>query len=245
MKDCQCEPIIPSPEELFNLNGWGHAPIFDGVEYIWNALKKLRAYLEGLSHKNYPLKEMFGGAVNILGREDAVNFDGATFLPDVVLDTTSGPIFLGKGARLGPYAYIRGPALISEGCVVGHCSEVKNSIMMPGSHASHRVYVGDSILGNRINLANNTSLNNWRFNEQDVVVTTNCKCSPDCLCADLHIETLMRKFGAILGDDVKTGSNVAINPGTIVHKGSWLYSAREWGPGILTQGMVRMDRKHI
>ncbi len=245
MKGCECEPIIPSSAELFCLGLWKHAPIFEKVEFIWNALIKLRAYLEGLPSKNYPLKEMFGGAVHILGRENAINFDGATLLPNVVLDTTSGPIFLGKGSRIGPCAYIRGPALISEGCVVGHCSEVKNSIMLPGSHASHRVYVGDSILGNNVNLANNTSLNNWRFNEQDVVVVTRCKCPSDCLCADLHIETLMRKFGAILGDEVKTGSNVAINPGTVVHKGSWLYSAREYGPGVLTQGMIRLERKHI
>lgn len=243
MEKCECEPVLPSSAELFDLSAWEHASIFDQLPYVWNAFINLRAYLEGLKRKNFPLSSLYEAA-DFLG-EDNINYDGATILPFTVIDAISGPVFLGRGARIGPCAYIRGPALISENCVVGHCSEVKNSIMLPDSSASHRCYVGDSILGNGVNLANNTSLNNWRFNEQDVVVTTRCHCPPDCLCEDLHIETLMRKFGSILGDKTKTGSNVAVNPGTIIHKGSWLYSAREYGPGVLTQGMIRMDRKHI
>lgn len=243
MEKCECEPVLPSSAELFDLSAWEHASIFNGLPYIWNALINLRAYLEDLEPKVFPLSSLYKGA-NFLG-EDNINHNGATILPFTTIDAVSGPVFLGKGARIGPCAYVRGPALISAGCVIGHCSEVKNSIMMPNSHASHRCYVGDSILGNGVNLANNTSLNNWRFDEHDVVVTAHCKCAPDCLCQDMHIETLMKKFGAVLGDKVKTGSNVAINPGTIIHKGSWLYSAREYGPGVLTQGIIRMDRKHL
>lgn len=49
----------------------------------------------------------------------------------------------------------------------------------------------------------------------------------------------------ILGDDVKTGGNLVINPGTIVHKGAWLFRPGGWGPGIITKGAARLDRGHI
>lgn len=243
MEKCECKPILPSSAELFELSKWEHTSIFDGLPFIWNALINLRVYLEGLPKKACPLKTMYDDSR--FSGEDGINFNGAEILPFTTIDAVSGPIFLGQGARIGPCAYVRGPAIISKECVVGHCSEVKNSIMMPGSHASHRCYVSDSILGNNVHLASNTSLNSRRFNEQNVVVATRCQCPPDCLCQDLHIETLMKKFGSILGDKVKIGSNVAVNPGTIIHQGSWLFSAREYGPGVLTQGMIRMDRKHL
>lgn len=243
MGECRCVPNIPSPAKLFDLSAWEHSAIFNGVEYVWDALKQLRSYLEDLPRKDFPLSLIYKTS-SFLGGDNII-YNGAVILPYTTIDAVSGPVLLGAGARIGPCAYIRGPALISKDCVVGHCSEVKNSILMPGSHASHRCYAGDSILGNKVNLANNTSLNNWRFKEKEVEVIARCKCSPDCLCRDIHIKTGMGKFGSILGDKVKTGSNVAINPGTIIHPDSWLYSAKEYGPGILTKGMIRMDRKHL
>lgn len=242
MSTCQCQPIIPSPADLFDLNQWKHAAIFKDVDYVWDALKRLRGYLEHLPVRAFPRAKTYPDSSFLGG--DNISDQGAMILPYTVIDAVSGPVFLGRGARIGPHAYIRGPALISDGCVVGHCSEVKNSIMLPGSHASHRCYVGDSILGNEVNLANDTSLNNWKFNEKEIVFWVRCKCMPERLCRDIRIPTGLTKFGAILGDKTKTGSHISTNPGTIVMPKTWVFQT-SYGPGIYTTGMIRMDRRHL
>lgn len=242
MSGCRCQPIIPSPAELFDLSKWEHAVIFDGVDYVWDAIKRLHAYLDILTPRAFPLSRVYNKSA-FLG-EDNVSDQGAMILPFTTIDAVSGPVFLGRGAKIGPNAYIRGPALISAGCVVGHCSEVKNSIMLPGSHASHRCYVGDSILGNGVNLANDTSLNNWKFNETEIALWIRCKCASEMLCRDIKVSTGMTKFGAVLGDRTKTGSHISLNPGTVVMPEAWIFQI-SYGPGIYTKGMVRMDRRHL
>ena len=88
------------------------------------------------------------------------------------------PIFIGEGARIEPGAYVHGPAYIGAGAVVrhgafvrenvimlpgsvlGHASEAKNSLFLPNAYAPHFNYVGDSILGQRVNLGAGTKLSN-------------------------------------------------------------------------------------
>ena len=58
--------------------------------------------------------------------------------------------------------YSRKGSWICAGSVVGHASEVKNSILLPNSKAPHFNYVGDSILGLDVNLGAGTKLSNVR-----------------------------------------------------------------------------------
>ncbi|MCJ7603406.1 MAG: hypothetical protein MUO63_18140, partial [Desulfobulbaceae bacterium] len=102
--------------------------------------------------------------------------------------------------------------LIGRRCVVGHVTEVKHTIFMDDAKAGHFAYLGDSILGNEVNLGAGTKLANLRFTPGNVKIRT----------ANGPVDSGLRKFGAILGDFVQTGCNSVTNPGTLLGKKSLL-----------------------
>ena len=120
------------------------------------------------------------------------------------------PTIIGNQTEVRHGAYIRGNCLIGNNCVVGHVTEVKHSIFMNGAKAGHFAYLGDSILGNMVNLGAGTKLANLRFIKGDVPISTQSGL----------IKTGLRKLGAILGDHVQTGCNTVTNPGTLLGKKS-------------------------
>ena len=116
------------------------------------------------------------------------------------------PTIIGDQTEVRHGAYIRGDCLIGANCVVGHVTEVKHSIFMNGAKAGHFAYLGDSILGNQVNLGAGTKLANLRFIKGEIIINS----------SDGPIKTGLRKLGAILGDGVQTGCNTVTNPGTLL-----------------------------
>ncbi|MDI6785692.1 MAG: glucose-1-phosphate thymidylyltransferase [bacterium] len=124
-----------------------------------------------------------------------------------------GPTIIGNNCEIRQGAYIRGNVLVGNGCIVGHTTEVKNACFLNQAKAGHFAYIGDSILGNKVNLGAGTKLANLNIRNAPIQLRLNGK----------DINTNLRKFGAILGDDVETGCNSVTNPGTILGKGCAVY----------------------
>jgi NDP-sugar pyrophosphorylase family protein len=120
------------------------------------------------------------------------------------------PAIIGDRTEIRHGAYIRGNCLIGRNCVVGHVTEVKHTIFLDGAKAGHFAYLGDSILGNQVNLGAGTKLANLRFIKGNISIAT-----PESM-----VKTGLRKLGAILGDGVQTGCNSVTNPGTLMGKKS-------------------------
>ena len=121
-----------------------------------------------------------------------------------------GPVIIGDQSEIRQGAYLRGHCLVGARCVVGHVTEVKHAIFLDDAKAGHFAYLGDSILGNEVNLGAGTKLANLRFTGGEVLVKT--PAGP--------ISSGLRKFGAILGDRVQTGCNAVTSPGTVLGKKS-------------------------
>ena len=92
------------------------------------------------------------------------------------------------------------------GSLLGHASESKHSLFMPGAKAPHFNYVGDSILGSNVNLGAGVKLSNLRNDGKHIGIWLD----------DVRRETGLRKFGAALGDGVQLGCNAVTNPGTVL-----------------------------
>ncbi len=123
-----------------------------------------------------------------------------------------GPTFIDEGSDVGPNCYIRPCTNIGKNTRVGNACEIKNSIIMDGTHVGHLSYVGDSILCERCNLAAGTITANLRLDDGPVKMLVKGKV----------VDTGRRKFGAILGDNVKTGINALLMPGVKVGANSWV-----------------------
>ncbi len=140
--------------------------------------------------------------------------------PSITIDESKGPVHIVDGELIGPSVHIEGPSYIAgevrhgayvrshswicRGAVVGHASEVKHSLLLPGAKAPHFNYVGDSILGSGVNLGAGCKLSNLRNDGREIRIH------------NLGLDTGLRKFGAILGEDVQIGCNAVCNPGTIL-----------------------------
>lgn len=134
-----------------------------------------------------------------------------------------GPCLIQAGARVGPNAYLRGSTVIGPGCHVGAGVEIKNSLLMERTNVPHLSYVGDSVLGAGCNLGAGTQVANLKHSSRNVRVQ---------LEDGAWVDTGRRKFGVILGDDVKTGINSTLNVGSVLGPGARVL------PGRIVEGYV-------
>lgn len=126
-----------------------------------------------------------------------------------------GPAMIGDHTEVRQGAYMRGNCLVGNGCVVGHTTEMKSSIMLDGAKAGHFAYIGDSILGRDVNLGAGTKLANLKIVDTEITLRIEGQ----------TYKTGLRKFGAILGDKVEMGCNSVSSPGTLLGKDSLVYPA--------------------
>ena len=119
-----------------------------------------------------------------------------------------GPCVIGQNCRIRHGAYLREYVLTGDRCVIGHSTEVKHAIFLNDSKAPHFNYVGDSILGNHVNIGAGVICANFRLDKQDVVVEVEGE----------TYQTGITKFGTILGDSSQLGCNTVINPGVLLRK---------------------------
>ena len=125
----------------------------------------------------------------------------------------NGPTIIGKDAEIRHCAFIRGNAIVGEGCVVGNSTELKNVILFNKVQVPHYNYVGDSILGYSSHMGAGSITSNVKSDKKLVVVKDGTE----------KIETGLKKFGAMLGDNVEVGCGSVLNPGTVIGKNSNIY----------------------
>lgn len=199
------------PKQFFDLESFAHRDLFAIDQPVWATLSALEEYLHTL-----PLGKILGevSPQAYLVYPELIFVDKECVVePGAYIQ---GPCWLGPGTQVRHGAYVRGNCLTGEHAVIGHATEVKNAIFLNDAKAGHFAYIGDSILGNRVNLGAGTKCANLRFDGE---------CVPVC-CGGEKVQSDRRKFGAIFGDDAQTGCNSVTNPGTIVHPGGWVRPCR-------------------
>ena len=123
-----------------------------------------------------------------------------------------GPVYVGPRSDIGPNCYLRPSTYLGADVRIGNACEIKNSIIMDGTHIAHLSYVGDSIIGENCNFGAGTITANIRFDKKNINVGIK----------DSRIDSGQRKLGSIIGDDVQTGINVNLMPGVKVGSGAWI-----------------------
>ncbi|HZD10594.1 MAG TPA: glucose-1-phosphate thymidylyltransferase [Candidatus Binatia bacterium] len=226
--------------DFFDLSDQFVQALFEGCNYVWDALGSIGYHVARLTRERQKIVgEVMSGAF-----------------------ISERAIYVGEGARIEPGAYVLGPAYIGAGCVVrhgalvrenvimfpgsvlGHASEAKNSLFLPRAHAPHFNYVGDSILGHRVNLGAGTKLSNL------TIVSEKDRRTGKRPTIMLEIEgrtydTGLPKLGAILGDDGQTGCNSVLNPGCLIGPRSLIYANVSLRKGYYGGGSIIKLRQTI
>jgi NDP-sugar pyrophosphorylase family protein len=208
------------PADLFDLAQTEHAVIFEGCEYAWEALGKIRDYLQARVRaelRNKCIGTAWIGTQVFIG-EGTVVEDGAMI---------KGPALIGRNCQVRHNAYIREGVIVGDHCVIGNSCELKNALIFNDCQVAHFNYVGDSILGHGAHLGAGVVLSNYKMLKGNVTVEIEGK----------PFDTGLRKFGALLGDHADIGCNSVLNPGSIIGRGSIIYPCTNWR-GILPANMI-------
>ena len=182
-------------------------------EYPWQALKGIKELIVELGQK-LNKDEFVEVKENVWIHKSAKIFDSAYI---------GAPCIIGANTEVRHCAFIREAALVGENCVVGNSCELKNVILFDNVQTPHYNYVGDSILGYKSHMGAGSITSNVKSDKKLVVVHNGTE----------SIETGIKKFGAILGDNVEVGCNSVLNPGTVIGRNSNVY------PVSCVRGVVR------
>ena len=190
-------------KENYSLDQTIAKDIFNGVTYPWEVLPKISNFIlelgATLSEDEYEKRG-----------ENVWVAKSAKVAPTAFIN---GPAIIGKDAEVRHCAFIRGNAIVGEGAVVGNSTELKNVILFNKVQVPHYNYVGDSVLGYKSHMGAGSITSNVKSDKKLVVVKA----------GEEKIETGMKKFGEMLGDEVEVGCGSVLNPGTVVGNHSNIY----------------------
>lgn len=196
MKECEiCN--------LYDLDKTIAKEIFNNVTYPWEVLSKIEQFIIELGNK-LDTNEYEKIGENIWAAKSAKIAKSAYI---------NGPVIIDKDAEIRHCAFIRGKAIIGKGAVVGNSTELKNVILFDKVQVPHYNYVGDSILGYKSHMGAGSITSNVKSDKKLVVVKNGKE----------NIETGLKKFGAMIGDNVEVGCGSVLNPGTVIGRNSNIY----------------------
>lgn len=185
---------------------------FDGLSETFEILSRAKEYLNETLVKNNVQEnhaELRGDAPNLHGNyfigEGTVLYNGVTVI---------GPVWIGENCEIMPGAILRPYTIIADGCSVGHGSEVKHTVMMPGSKVASLAFAGDSVLGASARIGSGVITANRKFNQTEVTLK---------VAKDKKIPLGDSFFGCILGDAARLGANAVTQPGTHVGPHTWIF----------------------
>ena len=215
----------PSAEDLWPSldESLGRQPCFPSGP-VWSVLPTLKGQMADMLTE-MKTKYRRKSWIYIDDSNGIVHIDGsATIEPGVHI---IGPAYIGPNAIIRHAAYIREYSWICANALVGHSSETKHSILLPGAKAPHFNYVGDSVLGPNVNLGAGVKLSNLRNDGGEVHV----------ILGGERVASGLRKFGAILGESVQLGCNAVTNPGVVLGMGCMVM------PNTTVTGIYDSDSK--
>lgn len=190
-------------KNLYNLEETIAKDLLEKYTYPWEVLPKISEFIIELG--NSLNKEEYDER-----RENVWVAKSAKISPTAYIH---GPTIIGKEAEIRHCAFIRGNAIVGEGAVVGNSTELKNVILFNKVQVPHYNYVGDSILGYKSHMGAGSITSNVKSDKKLVIVKNENE----------KIETGLKKFGAMLGDNVEVGCGSVLNPGTVIGKGTNIY----------------------
>ena len=189
-------------ENLLNLDETIAKNIFQNCVYPWEVLPKIKDFVISLG--NSLNKDEF----NLVGENIWIH-------KTVVIAKTAsitGPCIIDEGTEIRHSAFIRGNVIIGKNSVVGNSTELKNTILFNNVQVPHFNYVGDSILGYKSHMGAGSVATNVKSDKTLIKVKS-----------ETPIETGLKKFGAMIGDNVEVGCGSILNPGTVIGKNTNIY----------------------
>ena len=189
--------------QLYDLEKTIAKELFDGCEYPWQALSKIKEFAVALGEKLD--KDKFDEVSPQVWIAKSAKVAPTAFI--------AAPCIIDEDSEVRHCAFIRGGVIVGKNCVVGNSTEMKNAVIFDNVQIPHFNYVGDSILGYKSHLGAGAVTSNVKSDKTLVTIKN----------GDKKIETGLKKFGAMVGDFTEVGCNSVLCPGSVIGRNCTIY----------------------
>jgi UDP-N-acetylglucosamine diphosphorylase/glucosamine-1-phosphate N-acetyltransferase len=203
---------------------------FEGEVYMLNNIWDIFSQNERAIKEDYQLltkgrqSAPIPADVTVRGKENVFVEDGAIIEAGVIINATTGYVYIGKDATILEGCMIRGALALCEhavlkmgtkvygattigvGCKVG--GEISNVVFFANSNKGHDGYLGNSVIGEWCNLGADTNCSNLKNNYDEIKIWSEHK--------GALVKTGLQFCGLMMGDHSKCGINTMFNTGTVV-----------------------------
>lgn len=218
-------------EELAGGNAGTRAVEVQGhwIEHVWDLI----GHLNTLLNADIPALIASGAEgrhLKATAGEHPVFVEGDALVePHVVFDTTDGPVYISRGAKIQAFTRIVGPTFVGRDSIlttdkiaassIGEVcrvhGELVSAIMLGHANKSHDGFVGHSYLGRWVNLGAGTITSNLKNTYGTVHAWT----------AQGEVDTGLQFLGTFFGDHAKTGIGTPLSTGSMLGAGANVYGA--------------------
>lgn len=205
-------------EELYDVDKTIAKELLISKDEPWEVLQEIKDYILKLG--NELSKEKY----NKIAEDIWIN-KSVKIAKNVEIN---GPCIIDENTEIRPSAFIRGGVIIGKNCVIGNSTELKNCILFDNVQVPHFNYIGDSILGYKVHFGAGAITSNVKSDKTLVTINDYNK--------NTKVETGLKKFGALVGDNVEVGCNSVLCPGTIIGKNTNIY------PLSMVRGVVKANK---
>jgi UDP-N-acetylglucosamine diphosphorylase/glucosamine-1-phosphate N-acetyltransferase len=211
----------------------GEVPVI--LENRWDLFQKndlvLKADFELIT--NGRKSQKLSKSNTVIGSSELIFLEEGAKVEASILNTSSGPIYIGKDAEIMEGSIVRGPLAMCEHSALKlgtkiygattlgpHCKvggEVNNSVFQAYSNKGHEGFVGNSLIGEWCNLGADTNTSNLKNNYGNV--------STYSYETEKEEKTNVQFMGLTMGDHSKCGINTMFNTATVVGVSCNIYGA--------------------
>ena len=182
-------------------------PEWIDLGYPWNVLDANRFLMKSYRYAKIANTVKMEGNVTINGPvqiEDDVVISANTIL--------NGPCYIGKGTYIGNNVLVRSNTSIGANCIIGYGVELKNCVLFDNVRVGRLSFVGDSVVGEDVELGSGIMTVNNVMTGETVKMTIN----------NQPVDSGLVKLGAFIGDHAKVGASNTLTPGTIIPAGKFV-----------------------
>ncbi len=186
-----------------------HAAIWEegwiDVEYPWDILAANRMVMDTWEEAQISRHATVDGNVSFSG---PVRIEpGSVIKSGAVL---AGPCYIGRNCYVGNNVLVRSYSSLGAGSMIGYGVELKNCVLFGNSKVGRLSFVGDSVIGENVDIGSGTMTINENMDRSSVRVDVRGE----------PVDSGLTKLGAFMGDDVKVGAGNTLAAGTVLAPGT-------------------------
>jgi len=186
-----------------------HASIWEegwiDVEYPWDILAANRMVMDTWEEAQISRHAVIDGNVTFTG---PVRIErGSVIKAGAVL---AGPCYIGRNCYVGNNVLVRSYSSLGAASSIGYGVELKNCVLFGNSKIGRLSFVGDSVIGDNVDIGSGTMTINENMDHTPVAVSVRGE----------PVNSGLVKLGGFIGDDVKVGAGNTLAAGTVLPPGT-------------------------